>query len=546
MEVSSPRAAKPSTARAFDSFALFVSVGVLFYLWTLNYNKLGSFYDYSIVTDAAGKLSAGLHPFRDFSSALQSMPMWLARACELIFGPSYLALAYGNLVLTLILFSLILHYARKSFPFLLSIPLALSITVASSLQHGIIWYNSIALLLLSAVTLKCADLLRTRKIRLPDVLQLSALLLMIGMTKLNFDAVAIGTAALFAFVGFISCKPSTEVQNKRYYLIWIALCLAACAALPFIEVLANRTDLHTWAREVVIIPASRASGLASLFRPGFYFREWNAFYPGTLLNGSVFFCLLIYGFITYAVVIQFFEAPKNERSENFKGLVVRLALLCLFWLSTCLLALTNVEIESLTLCYCLVGLIAMRVSGEFSGHQLQKILRNSSAVLAVYFLLVGGVSVARHSRIAYRGNDFADASLYNAGSTAGTAASNPEFLRGVMLSPQAVMRLTAAGKVVKDNGPASVYWGPGMEIMNEIYGGVTDPAFPLWYHFRVTVRDADAQTLIHAIDRSRADVFVSDPPWLAELPEEVKLYFDESWESQYQYAPLSVYKRRAR
>jgi len=77
--------------------------------------------------------------------------MWLAGGCELIFGPRYLALAYGNLILTLILFFLVLHYAKKQFPLFLARLIALAIAVASSLPHGIIWYNSIALLLLSAI-----------------------------------------------------------------------------------------------------------------------------------------------------------------------------------------------------------------------------------------------------------------------------------------------------------------------------------------------------------------------------------------------------------
>jgi hypothetical protein len=37
----------------------------------VNYNKPGNFYDDSILADAAGKLGAGLRPFRDFSSALK-------------------------------------------------------------------------------------------------------------------------------------------------------------------------------------------------------------------------------------------------------------------------------------------------------------------------------------------------------------------------------------------------------------------------------------------------------------------------------------------
>jgi hypothetical protein len=533
MKASLLRSAKPSpsaNARIIESLALFVSIDALFYFWTLNYNKLGSFYDYSILADAAGKFGAGLRPFRDFSSALQSFPIWVARACELIFGPRYLALSYGNLILTLILFFVVLNYAKGYFPYFLALLIAMAITTASSLQHGIIWYNSIALLLLSAIALKCADLLRLQKIRARDVFQLSTLLLLIGMTKLNFNAVAIGTAAFFALVGF------AIRLNKIQLIALFAVFVSCCAAPPFLEVMANHTNFSTWVREVVLTPASRAGGLAFLASPAFYLLEWNRYYPGTLLNLSVLFCLLVYVFIAYAVVEEFRAPKKTEERRDFQALFIRLAILSLFWFSSCLLVLTNVEIESLCLCYCLIGVIAMRISGQFSGPKSAKALQTSSMLLAVYFLLVGGVSMARHSRIAYRGNDF----------TSGipTIAGNPMYLRGVVLSQQAGRRLASVNEVVKNNRGIPVYWGPGLEIMNRIYGGVSDPTFPLWYHFQVTVRDEDAPPLINAIKRSNAGLVVADAGWKQEFPGWVVRYLDYSWDKQDQYGPLLVYMRR--
>src|SRR5579871_6989688 len=166
------------------------SVGILFYIWTLNFNKLGNFYDYSIITDAAGKFGAGLRPFRDFSSTLQSLPIWLARGCEILFGPRYLSLAYGNLMLTFVLFLVIVKYARRAFSFPVAIVVALAVCVASTLQHGILWYNSIALVLLTAIALKCADLLRQGRLGDGDAGLVVGLLLLVGMSKMNFNILA--------------------------------------------------------------------------------------------------------------------------------------------------------------------------------------------------------------------------------------------------------------------------------------------------------------------------------------------------------------------
>jgi hypothetical protein len=534
-----PKPSPAANSRTLNSLGLFVAIDVLFYFWTLNFNKLGNFYDYSILADAAGKLGAGLRPFRDFSSTLQSLPIWLARACELIFGARYLALAYGNLVLTLILFFVVLSYAKKVFPYFLALLISMAVCVASSLQHGIIWYNSIALLLLCAIALKCADLLRLRKIRTRDAIQVGALLLLMGLTKLNFDAVAVGTSAFFALAGFvISLRSPGEHQTLKEIMLIGAIGAACCIAPPFIEVSANGTNLSTWAREVVFTPASRAGGLAYVSSSAFYLKEWNPFYPGTLLGGSVLFCLLVYGFIAYTVAAKFLENKKIEKRTDFQGLIIRLSIICLFWASTSVLILTNVEIESLCLCYCLVGMVAMRISGLFPVDKYEKVLQTCSIVLAIYFLVIGGVSMARHSRISYRGNNFTNASQ--------PTPTGPGYLRGVVLSNQAAVRLAMVEEVLKNDNGIPVYWGPGLELMNRIQAGVVSPRFPLWYHLQVTVRDVDAQPIIDAIERSEAGLVVVDPDWTGELPDNVLPYLNNSWDIQEQSTPLLVYKRKTR
>ncbi len=395
MEANIPRPTRPSAfsdAPITNGLALAASIVCLFYLWTLNYNKLGSFYDYSIMADAAGKFAAGLRPFRDFVSPLQSLPIWLAHACELLFGPRYLALAYGNLLLTLGLFFIVVHYARKGFSFPSAILIGMAVVVASSLQHGIIWYNSIALLLLSAISLKCADLLRSQAIRPRDACMVAALLLLIGMTKMNFYLVAICMVACFAFARAIS---GPRFENKKNIAGMCALAVAVCCAPPLIESFANHVALASWLRQVILLPASTRTGtLAIALNPTFYFQEQNPWYPGTVLRGAVLFCFAIYGFLAYSVEERF----RADQHRDVKGLIVRIGMICLFWGATLILVLSNVEIESLCLCFCLVGVAGMRISGQFPGEKWEKALQISAMVLAAYFLLVGGLSLARHSK----------------------------------------------------------------------------------------------------------------------------------------------------
>lgn len=519
-----------STTRDIKNILMLAaSIGVVFYLWTLNYNKLGSFYDYSIMADAAGKYGAGLRPVRDFTSPVQTFPIWLAHACEILFGPRYLALAYGNLLLSLALFFVVVHHARKVFAFPLAILIGMAIPVASSLQHGIIWYNSIGLLLLSAISLKCAELLRTRTLRSGDAIWLTAILLLLGMTKINFYVVAICVVVFFTMVGAVT-EPRFRIGKTSAALAVFAA--GACLAPPIIETFASHVALSAWVREVIQAPASsRFAFLLIAVKPAFYIAEWNPWWPGTVLAGTVFICFVVYCVFAKSAVRELRRDPRR----GFIGLIVGLGIICFFWGSTVLLVLTNIDIESLSLSFCLIGVIAMRLSGLFPGDKLERALQTSAMALATYFLLVGGVSVARHSRISYAANAFPGETIPNNG--------EPPYLRGVELSREGTTRLAYITDLVKRNSGVPVYWGAGLEMMNRIYGGVSDPAFPLWYHPNVSVRDSDAPRLIDAIERSDARLVVIDKLWYVRIPLAERRYLQREWSLDGHDTPLLVFRR---
>jgi hypothetical protein len=512
---------------------LAASVGVLFYLWTLNYNKLGSFYDYSIMANAAGKYAAGLRPVRDFASPLQTFPIWLAHACEILFGPRYLALAYGNLFLSLGLFFVVVHFARKAFSFPVAVLTGMAVPVASSLQHGIIWYNSIGLLLLSAIALKCADLLRARAIRSSDAIWVTSLLLLLGMTKMNFYALAISTAGFFTLTRALSAP---RFRNGKKITALAIVAAAVCIAPPIVETLANHTSLSTWVRQVILIPtSSRVGGLRWMLTSAFYTKELNRWWPGTVLQGSVLFCLVVYVFLICFAILQF----REDGRRGYKDLSARLGLIFLFWASTVLLVLTNIDIESLSLSFCLVGVIAMRLSGRFPGAKLERSLQASAIVLATYFLLVGGVSLARHSRISYLANGFPGETIPSNG--------EPAYLRGVELSHQSAGRLAVIDYVLKSNSGVPVYWGPGLEIMNRIHGGVNEPAFPLWYQSYTTVSESSTPGLVDAIERSGAGLVVVDPFWFeyyGVIPDGLRAYLWRDWDLEEWDYWLIVFRKR--
>ena len=187
---------------------------------------------------------------------------------------------------------------------------------------------------------------------------------------------------------------------------------------------------------------------------------------GTVLAGTVFICFAVYCVLTKSAV----KALLQDHRRGIIRLIVAMGIICFFWGSTVLLVLTNIDIESLSLSFCLIGVIAMRLSGQFPGDKLEKALQTSALALAIYFLLVGGVSLARHSRISYAANVFPGETIPKDG--------EPAYLRGVELSHEGTTRLADINDLVKKNSGVPVYWGAGLEMMNRIYGGVSDPAFP--------------------------------------------------------------------
>jgi|HubBroStandDraft_2_1064218.scaffolds.fasta_scaffold78400_1 hypothetical protein len=510
---------------------LAASVGILVFLWSLNYNKLGYFYDYSIMSDAAFKYASGLRPYRDFTTPIQSFSIWLAYASEVVFGPRYLALAYMNLVLALGLFFLVVEYVRRAFSFRLACLVAMALSVSSFLQHGIIWYNSIGLLLVSAVTLKGADLLRSRIIRTRDVVWMTALLLMVGLTKLNFFFVSILVIMAFAAVG---AKEDMRLRGRKKNIARAVLFLALCGAPPIIETLANHVTFSTWLREVVLETASqRFSFLRVMLKPSFYIAELNPWWPGTILAGCVLICLVVYIVLASATVRQY----REDEHKDSGGMIIRLGFICLFWVSAILLVVSNVDIESLSLSCCLLGVVAMGTSGQFSRETLKKSIRNSAILLGSYFLLVGTVSAARHARLSLTGKSFPGYTISKDG--------EPPYLRGVQLSHQEIEILADTRKLMDENPGVRVYWGPGLEILNRIYGGVTDPAFPLWYHLNASVKESDSPRINEAIRRSGAGLVVMDKMWLGRVPIGEQKYLEKEWSRDKDDDPLLVYRKKA-
>jgi hypothetical protein len=124
---------------------IIVLLGVTIF-WVRNRDILSDLYDYSSMITAVGKVEAGLKPYTDFRSTMQSACYLLPQPVEWIFGRSYLGLTWGGLIFILGGVLALFAQLRPSFGALAAALITGAISWAAFAQHVIIFYNPVGLL----------------------------------------------------------------------------------------------------------------------------------------------------------------------------------------------------------------------------------------------------------------------------------------------------------------------------------------------------------------------------------------------------------------
>lgn len=505
--------------KTLEAGAFVLAIVLLLVLWQQNFNKLGSFYDYSIMTAAAGNLAAGLRPYRDFATVAQPLSLLVARGCEILFGERYLSLAYGNLLLSIGLFLLVWWYSRKAFPWYLALLIAVASPVASTLQHGIVWYNTIGMVILIAITLIGASIVRLGSVTAAGSLAIALLLILGGMNKVNFHVVDLCVVFFYGLVFWVHKGPVRPVKAAVFL---VALCVCAVAPI-LIETLWTHITISTWVHTIILGPAGRAHRLRRIATLSFYLKNPSYYYYGALHPAVVGI-----GLVTY---IAIFVAALRSGAQK---LTTRLPLIGspLFLLAatevmllgaTCVLVSTNSELQIIIGSYFLIGGVAIAlICAPFLGDYWERPLRICCSAMAVYFLIFGGICCLRHARLSYFELTQFDGEP--------TAQQLPLYLQGVHLSEVGAARLAAIDAAVRrDHSLTPPCWGPGLELMSRIYGGVTGPAIPLWYDLGTSVHESSAPALIAAIEHSGCSLVISDSIWINSFPNDVRRHLEINW-----------------
>jgi hypothetical protein len=500
---------------------LFALVAIVL-LWLQNYNKLSTFNDYSLAAYANAFLNRGMTPYRDFTTPIQAMGYLLGYACELVFGQSYLALTYGNLLLTGVLFLATVRLASIVATYYEALLIAVAVCAASTLQHGIVWYNTLGILWLVLLMLFSFRAVGCGRLRHGDLVILGVLLCCDGMTKLNYAAAGFAIA-VFCLAGLYVKE---ALSARRLFGSIAALTLSAMCLPVLIELAITGATARQWVHNVLIMPAGRAQNL-SLFRH-------SAFWLGTVypyLRGDPFrgiFALSWLGFAFLSLTLLVRPGVEPVGAKQRIAPFLPFAAAWMFFALSAVIAVTNVELPSVAEALLPIGLlgVCLGFSGELTS-VARGALRASASLLAAWLLVLSCLGIARHTRLMYGDGDDWDAPIFPYNVSSG-------YLAGVRLTKTSAEKLTDAAMLLSKYGirPGSdeVYWGPGIELLCRQFDTEPLRGFPLFYN-PITAPEADAGQIIRRLESSHVRLFIASRFWeQIYSPPSLKKFLTTRWE----------------
>ena len=284
---------KPSP-KLINTLWVLSAVGFVVAPWFRNRQYLRDLFDYGLMMVAAGRINSGQSSYVDFTTTTQ-LGSFLANAwSERIFGPTYQSLTLGNLIFTVAALLLLIFLFRRVFSMPVSALFAAGIVVGSAGQHTIIWYNSIGVVALAAACLASALAPVWKRTDWQLNLIVGVFLLLGGINKLNFHAIALAVV-----IGWAMRAGLLGRESMGRVAVTISGALLTGIILPVVvELMITGATLTQWFHNVVVLPLSvRSEYFSHILSWDFYTRPMHDYY-GPVLQPvgaiSVIWTLLIW------------------------------------------------------------------------------------------------------------------------------------------------------------------------------------------------------------------------------------------------------------
>jgi len=479
-------------------------------IWWRNHDIIRDLYDASSIIVAVGKLEAGLRPYVDFRSTMQSATYVLNWAAEAVFGNHYLGLVKGGLALTLLGGALLMWLWRGALGAPGAVMLAGAVMVGGLSQHVFVFYNPLGLLCLAIVLGGLAANPKLWPLRTPEAWFVCAALVIGGANKINFHALTLGLAALLVLRPWCA-------GERRGGSIAASLGLLAFfgVVIPLaLELAWTGASLRTWAFNILELPTERLgfalAGFTTdlLWKPPYDVHHSVLFKP---LSGVGL--LLVAAATGWSWVHGVRPLPRQEHRFYCSLLLVATGVAVA--IGGLLLTTTNVETIALTSLAFPVGAAAIlaayrpvraRSTGQFAAVVI--------SMASLPWTLVGGYAAWHGSRVMF-GEETPVREHYR-------VLDNPSpsvaYFSGVRMEPGWRDSLLATVKElerieVSDPTLSTVLFGPAFEWMERAHPATILPGMPVWFHHGTSLSSDDGPWLESKLSEKGVNRIVLNPHW---------------------------------
>ncbi|MEY2498175.1 MAG: hypothetical protein QOD12_1731 [Verrucomicrobiota bacterium] len=535
MDFTLPKDRGHRTRTRLIAFA--AAVAVLWPCWRRISSRLGDFYDYSGSIVSAQHILRGLRPYRDIQTPMQTLTFLYNAGCEWLLGPSYAALAWGNFTLALVLFAAVLLLLDGPLPLAGAFLIALCLPLAAVLQHGVPTHNGLAFTILAVQSLLAARAVKEGRLGSGRLAALLLLATLSGMAKLNFHLVGTGTAALGIFLAL-----RTHGTTSRALTAAVGYVAFSVVAGPLVEIAWTGVSPQTWWFNVIATPIERHDGLRQLLSSQFWFGIINDNYPKVFIGGIAFVAALLFAL---GGIICFFAAPEGWRPPAIVRRLTPIFVSAWFLFGGCLFIATNSETLILNAAYFVVGLVCLGlIYGERIGAWARYYFQGAALSLALVLLVAAVIALRNFSRLNYGREDLA-AHWIPAGKIDPSAE---KFFGRLRFSPRSAALLSEVFSVVdrydlRANSQL-VYWGPSLELMNQLNGPSQVPGLPLAWARNVFVRDNDSPRIIETLRAAPYQWIILTQMWSIHVPPRVLAYIQTAYEVERSDQYIIVFHRR--